>query len=180
MPRQVSDEEYQHLQSRAMTADFVESIYNDPALNKEAKRLIKKKYPNLAIPDLDIEDRVQARLDADQKARADAAKAERDKKADENWRTERGRVQKNYGFTDEAMTDLEGWMRDKGVGDYEVAAGYRASKNPQTSEPTWDSTRWNHDQAPDYKDIAKDPEAWGRKEILGAIRRDEERARQSR
>jgi hypothetical protein len=179
MPRQISDEEYNFLQNRRMTADFVESIYNDPALNKEAKRLIKRKYPNLAIPDLDIEDKVTQRLDADKKARDDAAaKVKRDEE-DSKWKAERGRVQKEYGFTDDAMKELEGWMTDKGVGDYEVAAGYRAAKNPKTSEPTYDNTFWRHQEAPNYKEIAKDPEAWGRREILGAIHRDAERARQA-
>jgi hypothetical protein len=180
MPRQITDEEYNFLQQRRMTADFVESIYNDPALNKDAKRLIKRKYPNLAIPDLDIEDKVTQRLDADKKARDDAARAERDKKADEAWKAERGKVQKDYGFTDDGMKELEGWMTEKGVGDYEVAASYRAAKNPKTSEPTYDTTHWNHAAAPDYKEIVKDPEAWGRREILGAIHRDAERARQAR
>jgi len=175
MPRQVSDEEYQYLQNRRMVADFVEPIYNDPGLAKEAKRLIKRKYPQLAIPDLDIEDRVQAQLDADRKQRADAEKAAKDKAADEAWKAERSKVQKDYSFTDEGMNDLEGWMRDKGVGDYEVAASYRASKNPKTSEPTYDSQYWRHDQAPGYKEISADPEAWARKEILSAIHRDSER-----
>src|SRR5580698_1927558 len=59
MPRTISDEEYKYLQDKRMTADFVESIYNDPQLNKEAKRLIKRKYPNLAIPDFDLETKVE-------------------------------------------------------------------------------------------------------------------------
>jgi hypothetical protein len=180
MPRQLSDEEYNFLQSRRMTADFVESIYNDPQLNKEAKRLIKKKYPNLAIPDLDIEDRVQAQLNAERDHRA-AKEAEEKRKADDaKWRAERERVQKQYSFTDDGMRELEGWMTDKGVGDYEVAAGYRAAKNPRASEPTYDSQFWHHDRTPDFKEIAKDPEAWGRREILGAIQRDQERERGAR
>ena len=75
------------------------------------------------------------------------------------------------------MKDLEGWMQDKGVGDYEVAAQYRASKNPKTSEPTMDTGFWHHQEAPNFAEIAKDPEAWGRKEILGAIHKDQESAR---
>lgn len=177
MPRTISDEEYQFLTNKRMTADFVESIYNDPVLNREAKALIKKKYPNLAIPDFDLENKVEARLSAaDQKkaqeAAAAAAKADRDA-----WSASRARVQKEYGFTDEGMKDLEQWMHDKAVADHEVAAEYRASKNPQTSSPTYDSQFWHHEKAPDFAAITKDPEAWGRNEILTAIHRDEERAR---
>jgi hypothetical protein len=179
MPRQVTDEEYNFLQQRRMTADFVESIYNDPALNKEAKRLIKKKYPQLAIPDLDIEDRVQAQIDADRKQRKDADDAVAKKKADDEWKAERSRVQKEFGFTDDGMKDLEGWMTDKGVGDYEVAAGYRASKNPRASEPTYDPGLWQNENVrkPEFKEVVADPEAWAKREILSAIHRDQERTR---
>jgi hypothetical protein len=177
MPRQLSDEEYNYLQNRRMTADFVESIYNDPSLNKEAKRLIKRKYPGLSIPDLDIEDRVQAQLDADRNQRRAAEDEVKQKAEDAKWKAERRRVQAEYGFTDDGMSDLEKFMQEKGVGDYEVAASYRASKNPQMSEPTHNLGLWQHEKQENFADIAKDPEAWGRKEILSAIYRDQEHAR---
>lgn len=180
MPKQISDEEYAFLQNKRMTADFVESIYNDPKLNKEAKKLIKQKYPNLAIPDYDIEEKVTARLDADKKARDDATEKARQDREDRAWREQRKKTQDAYGFTEEAMGEMEKWMQEKGVGDYEVAAEYRASKNPKTSDPTFDSQYWNHEKAPAFKEIAADPEAWGRREILGAINRDQERARAGR
>lgn len=180
MPRTISDEEFQYLQNKRMTADFVESIYNDPQLNKEAKRLIKRKYPQLAIPDYDIEEKVEARLSAAEKARQDQERKAREDAETAAWRTQRKKTQDEYGFTDEAMTDLEKWMTDKGVGDYDVAASYRASKNPKTSEPTFDNTMWRHTEAPNFAEIAKDPEAWGRKEILSAIHRDSEARRVAR
>jgi hypothetical protein len=177
MPKQISDEEYNFLQNKRMTADFVESIYNDPQLNKEAKRLIKRKYPQLSIPDYDIEQKVEQRFSAeDEKKRKDAEEAQR-QRDNADWNTSRNKVKKDYGFTDEGLTDLEKWMHDNAVASHEVAASYRASKNPQTSEPTYDSQFWHHDQAPNFKEIATDPEAWGRKEILGAIHRDQERVR---
>ena len=177
MARQVSDEEYAFLQNKRMTADFVESIYNDPALNKEAKRLIKRKYPNLAIPDFDMEEKLDQRISAAEQAkqRADQeAAAKRDRDA---WDTSRARVTKDYGFTEDGLKDLENWMQEHAVADHEVAASYRASKNPKTSEPTYDSQFWHHDQADNFKEISSDPEAWARREILGAINRDSERAR---
>jgi hypothetical protein len=177
MPRTISDEEYSFLQNKKMTADFVEGIYNDPQLNKEAKRLIKRKYPNLAIPDYDLEQKVEARFSAEDERKAKEA-ADRAAATDRDaWNASRNKVRKQYGFTDEGMVDLEKWMHEHAVADHEVAADYRASKNPQTSSPTYDSQFWHHEKAPDFKEIATDPEAWGRKEILGAIHRDEERAR---
>ena len=62
MPREVSDEEYAYLQNRKSVADFSESLYNDPTLNKELKALIKKKYPQVAIPDYDLEQQFNQRF----------------------------------------------------------------------------------------------------------------------
>lgn len=160
-----------------MTADFVESIYNDPQLNKEAKRLIKKKYPNLAIPDFDMEEKIDQRLSAEDERKRKAeqeAKAAKDREA---WQQSRANAKKSYGLTDEGLTDLEKWMEEHAVADHEVAASYRHSKDPKTSEPTADSMYWKHDKADNFKEISSDPEAWARREILGAIHRDSERAR---
>jgi hypothetical protein len=173
MPREITDEEYQYLQGRSQVADFVESIYNDPQLSKDAKRLIKRKYPNLAIPDYDIEQKVDSRLDAEKKAREDQEAATRQKQTDERIASERARVQKEYGFTDEAMQRLENTMIERNIGDYEAGAVYLASKEPKASEPTFDNFRWNHDRQDGFKEIAADPEAWARKELLNAVRADE-------
>lgn len=177
MPRTISDEEYSFLQNKRMTADFVEGIYNDPQLNKEAKRLIKRKYPNLAIPDYDMEDKLDRRLQAEEEAKRKAETEARTKADTEAWNLSRTKVKEQYGFTDEGLTELEKWMQEHAVADHEVAASYRASKNPKTSEPTYDSQFWHHDKADNFKEISSDPEAWARREILGAIHRDGERAR---
>lgn len=173
MPRELSDEEYAFLQGRRQVADFVESIYNDPSLNKEAKRLIKRKYPNLQIPDYDLEEKVTQRLDSEKKAREDAEAATRQQQTDQRIASERERVQKEFGFTPEAMTRLEDLMIEKNIGDYEAAATYMASKEPKPMEPTFDNFRWNHDRQDDFKKIAADPEGWARQEILNAVHADE-------
>ena len=176
MPRQVSVEEYSYLQNRRMTADFVESIYNDPALNKEAKRLIKKKYPNLAIPDYDMEEKIEQRFSAADQAKQREAAETKQKRDQEAWNTSRAAAKKGYGLTDEGLTDLEKWMEEHAVADHEVAASYRHSKNPPTADAINDQY-WHHDKADNFKEISADPEAWARREILGAIRKDDERAR---
>lgn len=176
MPRQISDEEYGFLQARKNVADFVESIYNDPQLNKEAKALIKRKYPNLQIPDYDIENRVEQRLNADRREREEAEEKKRRDEEDEKFRVARKKTQDEYGFTDDAMGRLEKLMIERNIGDYDAAATYMASKEPRPSEPTAGS-HWQHEKQKGFADIAKDPEAWAREELLGAMRRDQERAR---
>jgi hypothetical protein len=180
MPRTVPDEEYAFLQGRRQIADFVESIYQDPTLTKEAQALIKKKYPNLAIPDFDLENKVEQRLNAEKKEREDREAEARKSQERERFQNVRGETQKKYGFTDKAMEELEQFMVDHNVGDYEVAAGYKASKEPRPSDVTHSDGRWNHDKAPGFQEIAKDPEGWARDEILKSLYSDEERRKQQR
>ena len=151
MPKTISDEEYQFLQNKRVTADFVESIYSDPQLNKEAKRLIKRKYPNLAIPDFDMEEKVDQRFKAEDDAKRKSEADARQKADADAWSTSREKVKKQYGFTDEGLADLENWMQEKAVADHEVAASYRAAKNPKASEPTFDNQFWRPEQQPNFK-----------------------------
>jgi hypothetical protein len=181
MPRTVPDEEYQFLQGRRQIADFVESIYNDPTLNKEAKALIKKKYPQMQIPDYDIEQRVEQRLADDRKEREDRERTQREQTEQQKFSNMRKETQDRYGFTEKAMEELEQLMLERNIGDYEVAASYKASKEPRPSDATaFNDGRWNHDKAPGFQEIAKDPEGWGRSEILKALYADQERAKQQR
>jgi hypothetical protein len=180
MPRTIPDEEYQFLQARRQIADFVEGIYNDPQLNKEAKALIKKKYPQMQIPDYDIEQRLEERLAAERKEREDREKEQRNKADQQAFNELRKKTQDRYGFTDKAMEDLEKLMLERNVGDYEVAAEYMASKEPRPSDATFNDGRWNHDKIPGFNEIAKDPEGWGRSEILKALHNDEARNKQQR
>lgn len=180
MPREISDEEFNFLQGRRQIADFVESIYNDPSLNKEAKKLIKKKYPNLQIPDHDLEEKIESRFAAEKKARDDAEATVKRKKQDDEIAATRKRVQEDYGLNDDGMKKLEDMMVERNIGDYEAAAVYFASKEPRTSEPTYDNQFWNHHNKDEFKTIAADPEGWARKEILRAVTADERTARGQR
>lgn len=184
MPRTITDEQYAMLQQRLAAADqalqvnqFVESIFNDPNCNEDAKRLIKRKYPQMQIPDLDIRDEIKNLFAQEKKQREETelrAKEEADKK---NWHDSRQKVKNEYGFTDEGMEELEKMMVDRNTGDYEIAATYHAAKNPKPVSAEFDSFRWNHEKAPSFAEIAKDPEGWGRGEIMKALRADQERAR---
>jgi len=178
--REIEETEYQRLKAREQVADFVEPIWNNPQLSKEAKRLVKRQYPDIEIPDLDIEDRFEKRLDEEKKERLDAEKAREDAEWDKKFKAMRSKTQKDYGLTDEGMTDLENFMKERNIGDYEVAASYRHSKEPKASEADADTGRdhfWNHAQQDGFADISKDPEGWGRRELLKAIRNDQAKSR---
>jgi hypothetical protein len=180
MPKQLTDQEWDYYQRQDQTAKMADSLYNDPATSKDVKRLLKQKFPQLQIPDYDIEQTVTQRLDKEKADREAEDKKKKDAEEDERIAKSRKKTQEEYGFTEEGMADLEKFMVDNNVGSYEVAAGYKASKTPKTSEPTFDSTRWHHEKQKGFDEIAKDPEAWGRNELMGAIQRDQEAARQRR
>jgi hypothetical protein len=175
MPRTVTDEEYAWLKGKETTANFVESIYNDPQLNKEAKQLIKKKYPNLAIPDYDLEKKIDDKFAARDKQIADAREKAQQERHEKTWKQKREETQKGYGFTDEAMEKLERLMVERNIGDYEAGAMLMASKEPKTADAHYETHLWNHQKKPGWQEIAKDPEGWGSNEILQAIYKDQER-----
>lgn len=177
---EITEAHLNHLLGRAQIADFVESIYNDPVLSKEAKALIKKKYPQAQIPDYDIEAKFENRLEQERKAREEEKAAAKRAEEDRLFQEKRAQVQKEYGYTEDGMKDLEKLMAERNIGDYEAAATYHASKNPKQIDADHSDGLWHHGNNEHFKEIAKDPEGWARKEFIAAARRDQERERQQR
>lgn len=174
---EISDEELAWFQAQARTAQFAENLYNHPKVSKQAKALIKEAYPDLEIPGYDAQQYVDRKFaERDEKA-AEAAKREHDAEVERQWKEQRAATQKRYGFTDEAMAELEKLMVERKVADYDVAATYHAAKNPKTSQPTFSDQYWNYQKRDGWADIAKDPEGWARNEILGALRNEEAKQR---
>jgi hypothetical protein len=181
MPRQITDEEWNFLQGKRQIADFAENLYNDPELSRELKGMIKKKHPQMRIDDYDLEQRVEEKLAAERREREEQENARRNEEDQKHFQSVRKRTQEQYGFTDQAMQDLEKLMVERNVGDYDVAAQYMASKEPKPSDTSFDHDgRWHHEKVPGFAEIAKDPEDWGRNEILKALRNDEARNKQQR
>jgi hypothetical protein len=185
MPTTLTDEQVAELRQRLTKANTDSEIaaaaaglWNDPEHGDAAKALWKKKYPDSKIDGYDTEQRVRAMLDERDKKAADERKAASDREQDDRLASQRKSTQEAYGFTDDAMTRLEQLMVDKGVGDYEVAAEYFASRNPRVSDGQdagFDSQFWNHERQDTFKEIATDPEGWGRREILKTLREGERR-----
>lgn len=180
MPKTISDEEYGRLLGRAQIADLVEPVYNDPALSKEAKALLKKKYPGLQIPDYDIEEKFEQRFAQERQEREEREQKQRAAEEDKRFQEARSGTQKKYGLTDDGMKDVEKFMIERNVGDYDVAASYVVAQNPKPSSADFNDGRWNHDKAPGFAEIAKDPEGWGRSEILKALYTQQEREKNQR
>jgi hypothetical protein len=170
MPREISEEEYSYLQNRRQIADVADLLWNDPQLGPEAKALLKKKMPNLNIPEHDIRSEIREEFSKRDAKQAEEREAERVSKEDKYWKEQRQKTMDAYGMPEEKMKEMEKWMYDNNVGSYEVAATYHAAKNPKPSEPAgYKDPYWNHGKSDLFKEIAKDPEEWGRNEIMRAL-----------
>lgn len=180
MPHQLTDEQLSYYQRQDQIAKFADSLWTDPQLSKEAKALAKKKYPQLQIPDYDIMTEVDQRFAAERQERDRVENERRQRDDQDRFEKTRTQTKDKYGFTDEGMQDLEKFMLERNIGDYEVAASYKASQNPKPSDATFDDQRWNHSKQEGFAEIAKDPEAWGRAEIMRAIGRDTQREKGGR
>jgi hypothetical protein len=180
VPRTISDEQYNFYEQARGVAQVAVDLLNDPNLGNEAKALLKRKHPHYRDPEFDIRNEFNKRFDEEKQQREDAERASKDEKTKSEIAAQRKAVQDKYGFTDEGMVELEKFMEEKFVGDYDVAASYKAARAPKAMDATFNDHFWNHEKQKGFAEIAKDPEAWGRSEILGAIQRDQERARGGR
>ena len=186
MPVTLTDEQMAQLRTELESGkrargveDMVNGIWNDPQLSAEAKSLFKRKYPDVPIPDFDIEQKVNARFDAEKAERDAERKKKRDDEQDAHNASEKKRVQDEYSFTDDGMKEVEDFMLKNNVGSYEVAASYLASKRPKpTDDLGYDNHLWRHQDQDNFKAISDDPEGYARKEILRAARADQARQRQ--
>jgi hypothetical protein len=113
-----------------------------------------------------------------EQSREEEKLAEKQAKEDEYWKGQRDKVKSEYGYTDDGIKDLEKMMLEKNIGDYEVAATYHAAKNPKAAEPAnYKDPYYQFQKSDTFKQIAADPEEWGRNEILTALRNDQKRTR---
>lgn len=184
MPLTLTDEQIAALRAEReqwhrdrQVREATEGIWNDPELSDQAKALWKKKYPDSKIEDYDLKQQIFGRLDAEkaerEKARQDALEAENVEK----YRQQRARVQKEHGFTDDAMDRMEREMAERRVYDYEAMAPFFASREPKPIESYQNSNRWNHDRTEEFKRISADPEDYAFTEIVNTLRDQERRSR---
>jgi len=185
MPVTLTDEQVTELRQRLgqaetnrQIAEAAKGVWDDPEFGDQAKALWKRKYPDTSIPDFDLEQRINKRLDERDKREADERKAARDREQDERIASQRKTTQEGFGFTDDAMKRLEDFMVERNIGDYEIAAEAFSARNPRVSDGQdagYDSQFWQHEKQDLFKEIAADPEEWGRKEILKTLREGEQR-----
>jgi hypothetical protein len=138
-------------------------LRNDPSVNQDFFKLLKKKWPNMSIPEVDV----PARLEAEQLAREE----ERNKKIKEleerlleqdvrnRLASERGKIKgPPFNISDEEMTRVEELIEKKGFPTYEAAAEYyRAVTAPL--KPTGFMSQVPRPEIKKAKDLLKDPKS---------------------
>ena len=184
MPVTLTDDQVAELRQKlaqgdrdALVRQSAEAIWNDPEMSDSAKALWKKKFPETTIADYDLKREVFGRLDAEKKERDDAAREKAEAEQVERYRSQKARVQKERGFTDDAMERMEKEMNDRKVYDYEVMADSYAARNPKPIENTQRSHMWNHSRSDEFKKISEDPEGYAFDEMVAAMNRDEQNRR---
>lgn len=179
MPRTISDAEYNHLVGRKTVADFVEPIYNSKELGAEARALIKKAYPNLAIEGYDLKQELKSEIAQVRNEFHETERQRRDREEAERFQQVRKKTQDEFKFTEEGMKKLEDLMVERNIGDYRAGALLMASEQPKPVESHIGPAQryWNHEKQDGFDEISKDPEKWGFNQLLQAAERDSQRAR---
>lgn len=141
----LSVEQLRELASRAQAMEpsynLMQQLSKDPEARNMFQRYLKKKNPNLAIPEIDSEDRMKALLEDEKKERL---KLEEKIQMDEiKARLEKTRadVKSKYGLTEDDMKGVEKLMvkaddNPDPIPTYDAAARvFNASRTPSTPTP---------------------------------------------
>lgn len=125
-------------------ASFLKEIWNDKDIGLKVKQRAKEKFKDVAIPELESEERLEAQRSAfeeklaEERKEREALKA--DVEADKKARAEKEdnvsfmeayhQVQKDYSFTEEGMQKVMTRMKEKNNPDIESAAAWVAKQEP--------------------------------------------------
>ena len=103
---------------------MLEQLYADPEAGLDFKKIIKKKFPQAAVPDLDAvtatEKLIKPLEERLNKWDADRVKEKEDGQV-RDLQTRFDRITKDHGLTEEGQKKLLGIMRDRNIGNPEDA-----------------------------------------------------------
>lgn len=186
---EISDQELATLR-RAHT--LLESFWNDKDQGQAFKKMIKTKFPDASIPELDVAEQLTkaheekySQLDATQKALQERLdkfeQGHKDKEEDGKLRSRIDAVQKEYGWTDDGMEKVIKRMRDQSSADVEAAAAWVAKHEPKP-QPTKNSPSWapekmnlygSAEKDDQWADLNKSPDRFFDKEVASILNEPE-------
>lgn len=121
--------------------NLVQQIARDPEARNMFQRYLKKKNPNLSIPEIDGEDRMRAALEEEKKAREALELKIQQEEIKNRLEAERKRVMEKYRLTDEDIKNVEKLMvrsdeNPEPVPYYDSAARlYMQAREPSVPSP---------------------------------------------
>lgn len=193
----MTDEIVEVSKSRLLALENVnqlkEALWNDPTTGPKIKELVKDKFPQADIPEVDIirntrkmeaevltkvaekEKAVDEKISAFEKKWADRDEAAAKAKEEKEFESEVAAVKKKYQLTSEGMEKVFARMRDKNNPDVEAAAAWvtdhevKAPTQQSNYAPDTMDLYGSNSGADEWADLNKDPRRYGDKVITEII-----------
>lgn len=160
------------LEQKDELALLMRELSENPETRKEALKLTKKVRPNLHIAELDIEERTDSRLSAQEQEIMKLQAQIREKEAKEELEKRRSRLkEKGLAQSDEDIEQIEKLMLEQGMTNHETAAQYFEWMK-QAATPTPNSAMGYNPSALSKFDLSKywkNPQMGARDEAAKAL-----------
>lgn len=139
-------------------------LYKDPKTGPAFQKLIKEKFPDAQIPELDAASRVDAEIERLRKERNDE-KAEREKREREELMARADAWLRDQGLSDEEIKDLKDTMTRRRIGDWEAGLAFWRSQRQLGAprvipSPTADIPGRNGAGGEEFKGILENRKGW--------------------
>ncbi len=113
------------LEERDQLALLAKSLADNPATRKELLKLTKQVNPELSIPEIEIEEKIDQRLSQIEQRAIEAENKLREKEAiDDLNKRRRALIEKGIANGDQDIQEIEKVMLEKGITNHEAAAEY--------------------------------------------------------
>jgi hypothetical protein len=116
-------------------ASLSNQLANDPETRTEFLRMLKKKNPSMAIPEIDASDAVNKRVDDLKKENQELRDKFQENELRQSITLKRGDAMKKHHLSDDQMTEVEKLMLEKHLPDYDTAAEF-FSMSQRIAAPT--------------------------------------------
>lgn len=150
--------------------DWLENqVLNHPEYGKDIKRTLKKIEPRVNFPEIDLEERFDAKTKEQEEKLQKFLDTQRDKENKEYWEKKRSWAKSEGLISDEDQPEFEKWMIDEKLGNYERAAKMWHDEKVKAAEPTNYSDVAGI-QLPNEPGLFQNPIQWARNEGLKEIK----------
>jgi len=148
--------------------DWLESLPEHPEYGNEIKRTLKKINPNIRYPEIDVEERLEARDKEREEKVSKFIQEQKDKENRAYWTAKKNAALEAGLIKEDEVEAFHKWMIDEHVGNYERAAKMWHDEKHAAAEPTnyQDVTGI---QLPSHEGLFQNPVRWARDEAMKSI-----------